>query len=262
MSTSGANAGKSSNRASWDWFCRLLEPRPESHQIEPPGTGFIDFWSQDQKVTKSSLLGLVLSTPAAKARKSSNRASWDYFCRLLGPRPESHQIEPPGTSFVDFWSQGQKVIKSSLLGLLLSTSEAKARKSSNRASWDWFSRLLEPRPESHQIELPGTGFVDFWSQGQEVIKSSFLELIFSTSGAKARKSLNRASWNWFCRLLEPRPGSHLQVPIPALNDPQEHQNASKVKPGGVKVHHCRSQECPEASKCTPRITQMHPKRFQ
>ena len=54
----------------------------------------------------------------------------------------------------------------------------------------------------------------------------------------------------------------LQVPIPALNEPQEHQNASKVKPGGVKVHHCRSQECPEASKCTPRIAQMHPKRFQ
>ena len=97
----------------------------------------------------SSLLGLVSSTSGAKARKSSNRASWDYFCRLLGPRPESHQIEPPGTTFIDFWGQGQKVIKSSLLGLVFSTSGAKARKSSNRASWDWFCRLLEPRPGSH-----------------------------------------------------------------------------------------------------------------
>ena len=106
--------------------------------------------------------------------------------------PESHQIEPSGTHFVDFWSQGRKVIKSSFLGLVLSTSGAKARKSSTRASWDWFCRLLEPRPGSHQIEPPGTGFVDFWSQGQKVIKSSFLGLVLSTSGAKARKSLNRA----------------------------------------------------------------------
>ncbi len=121
---------------------------------------------------KSSLLELILSTSEAKAGKSSNRAFWNSFCRLLEPRPESHQIEPPGTGFVDFWSQGQKVIKSSFLGLVLSTSGAKARKSSNRASWDWFCRLLEPRPESHQIEPPGTGFVDFWSQGQKVIKSS------------------------------------------------------------------------------------------
>jgi hypothetical protein len=195
LSTSEAKAGKSSNRAFWNSFCRLLEPRPESHQIEPPGTGFVDFWSQGKKVIKSSLLGPVLSTSGAKARKSSNRASWDWFCRLLEPRRGSHQIEPPGTGFVDFWSQGQKVIKSSLLGPVLSTSGANARKSSNRASWDWFCRLLEPRRGSHQIEPPGTGFVDFWSQGQKVIKSSLLGLVLSTSGAKARKSSNRASWD-------------------------------------------------------------------
>ena len=64
----------------------------------------------------------------------------------------------PGISFVDFWSQGQKVIKSNLLGLVFSTSGANARKSLNRASWDSFCRLLEPRLESHQIELLGTGF--------------------------------------------------------------------------------------------------------
>jgi len=56
--------------------------------------------------------------------------------------------------------QGQKVIKSSFLGLRFSMSGAKARKLSNRASWDW--------PESHRIEY----------------------LVLSTSGAKARKSSN------------------------------------------------------------------------
>ena len=39
LSTSGAEARKLPNRASWDWFCRLLEPRSESHQIEIPETG-------------------------------------------------------------------------------------------------------------------------------------------------------------------------------------------------------------------------------
>ena len=34
------------------------------------------------------------------------------------------------------------------LGLVLLTSGAKARKSLNRVSWVWFSRLLEPTPES------------------------------------------------------------------------------------------------------------------
>ena len=95
---------------------------------------YICIWKRHK--TKSRLMGLVFSTPGAKARKSSNRPPWNWFCRLLEPTPESHQIELHGTGFVDFWSQGQKVIKSSLLRLVLSTSRAKARKSSNRASWD------------------------------------------------------------------------------------------------------------------------------
>ena len=99
-------------------FCRFLEPKPKSHQIEPPAAGFVDFWGQGEKVSKSSLLGLVSSTSGANARKSSNRVSWDWFCRIQGPKQESHQIEPPGTLFVDLWSQGPKIIKSSLLGLL------------------------------------------------------------------------------------------------------------------------------------------------
>ena len=76
--------------------------------------------------------------------------------------------------FLDSWIKCSKIIKSSLLGLVLPTFGAMAGKSSNRASWDWFSRLLQPWPESHQIESPGTGFVDFWSHGRKVIKSSLL----------------------------------------------------------------------------------------
>ena len=62
-------------------------------------------------------------------------------------------------------------------------------------------------------------FVDFWIQSQRIIKSSFLGLVlsisganqgpkvikssllwlvFSTFGAKARKSSNRVFWDWFC----------------------------------------------------------------
>ena len=46
LSPSGSNGRKSSNQASRDWFCRLLEPKPENHQIEPPWTGFLAVWSQ------------------------------------------------------------------------------------------------------------------------------------------------------------------------------------------------------------------------
>ena len=83
---SGAKARKSSNQLSRDWFHRLLEPRPESHQIKVPGDGFLDIWSQGQKVTKSSLLGLALSNSGAKAEKSSNRTSWirrAFYYRII-----------------------------------------------------------------------------------------------------------------------------------------------------------------------------------
>ena len=110
-------------------------------KIKPLGTRFVDFWSQCKKVIESNFLGLVFSTSGTKTIKSSNRASWHSFCRLLEPRPESHQIDSPGTSFVDFLIQGQKVMKSSFLGFVFSTSGAKARKSSNRVSWDSF-RLI------------------------------------------------------------------------------------------------------------------------
>ena len=94
-----ANSGRTlfkviQNKAPWDSFCRLLEPMRNSHRIEfpgagsfdfwsqdqkvePPGIRFVDYWSQGQKVIKASLLGMVLSTSGAKARKSLNRGSWD-----------------------------------------------------------------------------------------------------------------------------------------------------------------------------------------
>ena len=70
-------------------------------------------------------------------------------------------MEIPGTDFVDFWSTGQAVIKSRLLGVTLSTSGANARTSTNRDFWDRCCCLLEPRPESHYIETSGVNFVDF-----------------------------------------------------------------------------------------------------
>ena len=87
--------------------------------------------------------------------------------------------------FVDFWSQG--------------------RNTSNRVFWSPFCRLLEPRPENAQIDPSGVHFSDFWSQGLEMLKSTFLELILSTSGAKAWKCSNRSFWSSFCRLLEAWP---------------------------------------------------------
>ena len=114
---------------------------PKNHQIE-----FVRL-VLSTSVVKSSFLGLVFSMSGAKAKKISNRVSWGWFCRLLEPRLESHQIEPPGIRFVDCWSQWQKFIKSRLLGLVWSTSGAEARKSLKQTSWDRFSRLLESRPE-------------------------------------------------------------------------------------------------------------------
>ena len=120
--------------------------------------------------------------PEAPGQKPISMPSLEeHTLRLL-------KIKALGTRFVDFWSQCEKVIESNFLGLV--------------------ARLLEPRPESRQIEPRGIRFVDYWSQGQRVIKSRLLGMVLSTSGAKARKSLNRGSWDEFCRLLGPRPESH------------------------------------------------------
>ena len=49
-------------------------------------------------------------------------------CRLLEPTPESLQINIPRIRFVDFWSQGQKVIKSSCLGLAVTCHNGKRKR--------------------------------------------------------------------------------------------------------------------------------------
>ena len=66
-----------------------------------------ELYSESFKIIKT----IVLSTSGANGKKSSNRTSWAWFCRFLGP--------------------------------------TEARKSSNLVSLDWFSRCPEPRPERY-----------------------------------------------------------------------------------------------------------------
>ena len=150
---------------------------------------------------KSMFLVMISSTSGANARKLPNRCSWLSFCRLLEPRPESHQIDVPGYHFVDFWSQGGKVFKSILLAMISSTSGANARKLPNRRCGISFCRLLEPRPESHQLNAPGYHFVDFWSKCQKVSKSMLLVIISLSSKANARKFRNLCSWLQLCLFI-------------------------------------------------------------
>ena len=83
---------------------------------------------------------------------------------------ENAQIEPHGAHFDHFWGQGRKLLKLSILGLILP--------------------LLRLRLENAQIEPPGAHFGHFWGQGQKMLKLSLLGLILVTSGAKARKCSN------------------------------------------------------------------------
>ena len=156
-------------------------------RMVPPGGSWQKFMKTIVLFSKTYVFhfpGLLLTSPMSCILDP-------LFCSLLDPRAENHQIKHPGTGFVGFWSPGQKITKSSLLGLVFSLSGAKPRMSSNRASWDWFCRLLEPRLESHRIKTSGVDFLDFCGQGQKGIKSGLLKLLFSTSGTNARESLNR-----------------------------------------------------------------------
>ena len=136
---------------------------------------------------KSDFLGPILPISAPKARKCLNWMSWDPFCRLLDPMPENAKIGPPGTYFADFWTQGQKILKSDFLGPILPTSGPRAGKCLNQTSLNHFCRLLDPRPENAKIGFPGTHFADFWTQGQKMLESDLLRSILSASGPKARK---------------------------------------------------------------------------
>ena len=126
-----------------DLFCRLLEPMPEitkSELLEPISStsGTLE---QGQKMLKSTRLGSILSTSGPKARKCSNRNSWNPFCRLLCPLQENAEIGTPGA--------------------ILSMSGPNAGKCLNRNSWNPFCRRLVPMPENTQIGAPGAHLVDF-----------------------------------------------------------------------------------------------------
>ena len=84
--------------------------------------------------------------------RQGGRAAWSRKFKQI---PRTLRPLPGKYSFVDFWSQGWKVMKSSLSGLVLFTSGARAGKSCNPASWDRFCGLLEPRPENHEMEPGG-----------------------------------------------------------------------------------------------------------
>ena len=60
----------SPNRHSWDWFCRLLEPGLENYEIEPSGTGTVDFSCQGS----CWQLPAVLAAPAAPATPAAPAA--------------------------------------------------------------------------------------------------------------------------------------------------------------------------------------------
>ena len=133
-------------------FCRLLEPRAERIkssilELILSTSGAIgrkcsnlsfwrDFWRQGQKVLKSTILEFILLTSGACCRKCSNLSFWNTSCILLEPLTESAQIDRSGAHFVDFWSHWQKLLKSIIPELILSTSGAKGRKCSNRAFWE------------------------------------------------------------------------------------------------------------------------------
>ena len=109
------------NQDSWNCFLSTSAAEPEHHQIRTSWTDFVDFWNN--------------------ARKNA--------------------MKIPGNDFLDFCNEGQKIIKSGLLGLILPTSGANTRKASNQDSWD--------------------GLLYFCSQ--------------------TRTSCNPDFWDWFCRLL-------------------------------------------------------------
>ena len=127
---------------------------------------------------------MILSTSGTKARKSLNQYFWNRFCRLLEPWPESHQIETSGNAFVDFWSQGQKVIKSGLLNIISSVSGINARKT-------WFYEIKpmihENWPESSKkqffqwLELSGSVLQSLWKIGFIGFFGFFMSQTFKTS---------------------------------------------------------------------------------
>ena len=76
------------------------------------------FWHVLRKSTKWRP-GSSIWTLSGICSRSRPNGFLTSFCRLLGPRLESAQTESPARHFVDFWSQGQKVLKCCQLFILL-----------------------------------------------------------------------------------------------------------------------------------------------
>ena len=114
------------------------------------------------EILKSEPLELILKTSGAEAIKCLNRSSWSSFCRPPEPKPENVQIGSPGKYFEDFSSQSHKVLKSSLLELILSSSGAKARKclkSERSERGEQGERSIRPPPNTLELLLVGWPFV-------------------------------------------------------------------------------------------------------
>ena len=86
-------------------FSQLLDPKP--------------------RMLKSMLLELILSSSGGKSQ--GQKMLKPNFLRAIlltsGTSARDIQIEHPGTHFVDFWSQDQKMLESGLLEPIVSTIE-------------------------------------------------------------------------------------------------------------------------------------------
>ena len=78
----------------------------DNHQILTSEIDFADIWSQTQRVSKSRLLGLILSTSGAKATKSSVLVlilptSGAQANKSLNQDKKNQQIETSGIDVVN-----------------------------------------------------------------------------------------------------------------------------------------------------------------
>jgi hypothetical protein len=89
---------KSSNQESWDWLCRFLEPKPQSHQIDISRIHFVNVWKQGIKISKSR----------------------HWFFRFLAPKLGSHEIETAETNFPTFGATARKLSNREFGGFILS----------------------------------------------------------------------------------------------------------------------------------------------
>ena len=101
--------------------CRLKPRRLKSVKING---NFMNLWIPRP-------LAIVKSWKRRETIFRNIHPSDDWHNLYIFTQARIPQIWRPGTHFGDFWSQGQKMLKSDFLGPILSTSGAEARKSLN-----------------------------------------------------------------------------------------------------------------------------------